>query len=123
MSEKEKYDFAGAGDERAGPDRPGAEFYKLKNYCLLWIPDSKFVTGPKRNGRSLLASAFFVADYHELRDGDQGHRGKSSPGDGGIKCVLRHIMDDQDDAKDERHDQCGIKKPLVGFKRTHSVSV
>lgn len=46
MSEKEKYGFAGAGDERAGPDRPGAEFYKLKNYCLLWIPDDKFVTGP-----------------------------------------------------------------------------
>ncbi len=27
-------------------DGPDAEFYKLKNYCLLWIPDDKFVTGP-----------------------------------------------------------------------------
>ena len=26
-------------------DGPDAEYFKLKNFCLLWIPDDKFVTG------------------------------------------------------------------------------
>lgn len=26
-------------------DGPDAEYFKLKNFCLLWVPDDKFVTG------------------------------------------------------------------------------
>ena len=37
-------------------DGPGAPFFKLKNFCLIWEPDNRFITGKDLVGR--LAAVF-----------------------------------------------------------------
>ena len=43
LDTSESYVRTPAGFPTEGPDAP---FFKLKNFCLVWVPDDKFITAP-----------------------------------------------------------------------------